>query len=285
MDCRYCRYSNPEGAHRCARCGRPFQRPPRSVPLVPGGPRGETAFALTASVTTRPAAPPRGRVPPPEQQWLFEELRWEASSAPRVIPFPASATRRGSRATIRGAGAARDARRYQAPVQQQLDFLLELPTPSPLRTAGVQPSVNCEVPVAPLSIRVWAAVLDLALILAAWALFVAIFRLGAGAVPLTVSAAAVGAGTFALIWLFYRLLAALSGASPGMRWSRLRWLDFDGQPAGLRQRLGRVAAGTLSLLPAGFGFLWVLFDEERLSFCDYISRTFVARRREPEPGG
>jgi hypothetical protein len=35
-----------------------------------------------------------------------------------------------------------------------------------------------------------------------------------------------------------------------------------------------MAAGLLSLLPAGIGFWWALLDEEHLTFHDQISGTF-----------
>jgi hypothetical protein len=53
-------------------------------------------------------------------------------------------------------------------------------------------------------------------------------------------------------------------------------LDFDGRPPSRKQRLLRIAAGLLSVLPAGIGFLWALMDEEHLTFHDHISQTFTA---------
>lgn len=277
MECRYCGYANPEGAHRCGRCGRPFQRLPRSAQLPL--PNGQAELRPAPLIAARPPARRRPGVVTPEQQWLFEELRPESSAQPRVIPFPPRPGRAARPRPLPRISASRAARRSGTPVQQRLDFLPELPLQPRLRTAGVEPSVNCEIPVAPLGVRAWAAALDLVVSAAAWSLFVAIFRLAAGPLPMTVGAATVAGLSFALICLFYRLLAAFSGASAGMRWNQLAWFDFDGRPANLRQRLVRVGAGAVSLLSAGFGFLWVLLDEERLSFYDHISRTFVARRR------
>ena len=51
---------------------------------------------------------------------------------------------------------------------------------------------------------------------------------------------------------------------------------------GARRTGRRGAAGfasLLSLLPGGIGYLWALMDEERLTFHDHISETFLT----PDP--
>lgn len=81
---------------------------------------------------------------------------------------------------------------------------------------------------------------------------------------------------FALLLLFYKYAAfRWAGISPGTRWADLDLLDFDGRPPGRRDRLNRLAAGCLSLLPAGAGLLWALVDEEHLTWHDHMSKTFV----------
>ena len=90
----------------------------------------------------------------------------------------------------------------------------------------------------------------------------------------------VGALSYAAVYLilfaFYKLLAALrSDRSPGLRLLGLRVLHFDGRPPNRRQRVLRVLAGSGSLLPGGIGLFWALMDEERLTFHDHISETFI----------
>ncbi|HXG32379.1 MAG TPA: RDD family protein [Bryobacteraceae bacterium] len=277
MECGYCRYGNPEGAHRCARCGRPFPAPVRSVRLR----GGQAAAAVAAPVpldAPKSATRYRRRRAVPQQQWLFEELRPRIPSGTKVIPFDALAG--GPPASKPGprARAPRRLARENVPLQQALDFLPELP-PAPRLRSGVPVSVNCEAPVAPVEARLQAALLDLAVGVSAWAVFAAIVLTGTeGGAPRAPTAGALGAA-FGLIFLFYKLLAAFSGASCGMRWTHLAWVDFDGRPLALPQRLGRLAAGAVSVLPAGFGLLWVLLNEERLGFHDHISKSFVTRRR------
>ena len=85
------------------------------------------------------------------------------------------------------------------------------------------------------------------------------------------------AAALALILLFYKVLVCvLAQESPGARWMGLRLLHFDGRPPERRQRLLRLASGILSVLPACAGLLWALADEERLTWHDHISKTFIA---------
>ena len=120
--------------------------------------------------------------------------------------------------------------------------------------------------------------MDNAIVLGAFLLFLGIFRLGAGAFPLDRVAALVYLAVCVLSSAFYRLLVVVrTDRSPGLRLLGLRVLHFDGRPPTKRQRLLRVAAGSLSLLPAGIGFFWALMDEEHLTFHDHISETFIAQ--------
>jgi uncharacterized RDD family membrane protein YckC len=81
---------------------------------------------------------------------------------------------------------------------------------------------------------------------------------------------------YLILFAFYKLLAAwLSDRSPGLRFLDLRVLHFDGRPPNRRQRTVRALAGVGSLLPAGIGLFWALMDEERLTFHDHISETFI----------
>jgi uncharacterized RDD family membrane protein YckC len=78
-----------------------------------------------------------------------------------------------------------------------------------------------------------------------------------------------------VVTFFYKLLFCLAnGDSPGMRWTRLALVTFDGQRPTRTQRMHRLTSGVLSFCAAGLGFLWALVDEETLTWHDHISRTF-----------
>lgn len=154
--------------------------------------------------------------------------------------------------------------------QQSLDF----------GAARVRPSIEtvicCKAPVALPVHRVMATALDLSMIVMATALFALTFAYGAGAVAITTHAMAVAAGISGVIGVFYHLLFAVlgDGRTPGMAWTRLDVLNFDGRRPTREQRIRRLFASLLSTAAAGLGLLWALVDEEKLTWHDHISRTF-----------
>jgi uncharacterized RDD family membrane protein YckC len=84
------------------------------------------------------------------------------------------------------------------------------------------------------------------------------------------------AGFGLLIGFGYKLLWALAGTeSPGLQWLRLRLSTFDGVPPSRKERLTRLMAGCLSLMAGGLGFIWAVADEEKLSWHDHMSKTFL----------
>ena len=120
-----------------------------------------------------------------------------------------------------------------------------------------------------------AAALDGTVIVIALAAFSSIFALAGGEIALSAKTVPLIAGVTAVLLIFYRLLWCLAnGDTPGMQWTHLRLVNFDGQRPNRQQRLVRAAAGLLSLLAAGLGLLWALVDEETLTWHDHISETF-----------
>jgi uncharacterized RDD family membrane protein YckC len=84
---------------------------------------------------------------------------------------------------------------------------------------------------------------------------------------------AVTAVAFLLFYTLYFTLFTLAGATPGMRYSGLRIVSFDGAEATPNQLWWRsfgylVSGGTLAL-----GFVWALCDDDHLSWHDRISQT------------
>jgi len=59
-----------------------------------------------------------------------------------------------------------------------------------------------------------------------------------------------------------------------MRIAGLELVDFDGKAPRREQRFGRLFGSALSLLAAGIGMIWLLVDEERLTWHDHMSGTF-----------
>jgi uncharacterized RDD family membrane protein YckC len=101
----------------------------------------------------------------------------------------------------------------------------------------------------------------------------------AGALPGHLPAAkimeAAAVVAFLLLGLVYQTLClVLAGVTPGMRCARVSFCTFDGQIPSRAQLCSRLGALLLSVLPVGLGIVWVLFDDEHLSWHDRISRTY-----------
>jgi uncharacterized RDD family membrane protein YckC len=74
------------------------------------------------------------------------------------------------------------------------------------------------------------------------------------------------AGFFVYFWTH-------GGQTLGMRTWRLRVIRDDGASLNSRDALRRLVWATLSLLPAGLGLWWSLFDHDHLAWHDRRSRT------------
>ena len=141
---------------------------------------------------------------------------------------------------------------------------------------AVDARIYSEYPVATPTHRIIAAVLDWAVVLAAYAVFLIVARLIAGGFalhnPLNL---AIFAGVLALIGFAYGLLwtVVARADTAGTRWAQLRVITFDGDPPEPAQRLCRLAGSCLSLCTL-VGLLWSLADEESLTWQDHMSSTF-----------
>jgi uncharacterized RDD family membrane protein YckC len=96
---------------------------------------------------------------------------------------------------------------------------------------------------------------------------------------LGISAEAIGAHPLFRLYLLLVILGFFTwfwthgGQTLGMRAWRLRLVRADGSPVDARRALLRLAAAALSWAALGAGFLWVLFDRDRLAWHDRISNT------------
>jgi uncharacterized RDD family membrane protein YckC len=276
MKCRYCGAENDPADHRCLRCGRRLHlanaRPaPQTYPIktatAPAVATRELVIVDRSILDAEPERPKRR----PAQAALFE-----AMEPVKVIPFEVPA---GSRAVRQRKPVSRPRTERQHSQQQSLVFRESQPAAPVVSRSGVENSIYCDAPVASIEHRALAFCLDLLLILTAVGLFALIFYFGGGLVPALQSDPKLvwgilgGFGT--LIYFLYEFVWALAGgATLGMRWARLRLLNFDGRPPDLGARLLRLVSYVLSVLPAGLGIIWAMFDEEKLGWQDHMSNTF-----------
>jgi uncharacterized RDD family membrane protein YckC len=123
--------------------------------------------------------------------------------------------------------------------------------------------------------RLMAGIVDMALVLIAFLLFVLVFvactaHPPTGKQALTYAAIAL-VSIFALYqWLFF----TWADGTPGMRYAQIALCTFNDDNPTRRAMQMRIAALFLSLAPVGLGFLWAFFDEESLGWHDRISRTY-----------
>ena len=131
--------------------------------------------------------------------------------------------------------------------------------------------------VAPVGRRALAGAVDAALVLLATAVFAVIFLKIGGSVPATKATLAMALGVLVLLWSIYEyLFVVYAGTTPGMEMAHLMLVDFRGERLDRAMRQFRVAGTIVAALPLGFGFLWVLLDEETLGWHDRMSRSCLA---------
>jgi uncharacterized RDD family membrane protein YckC len=139
-----------------------------------------------------------------------------------------------------------------------------------------QPAVVLHV--ASMDYRILAGVVDGSLILGA---FVAAGVMAASRVAelpaMRVCEMWAAAGLLLTAAIYLTVFTALTEMTPGMRWAGVSLCTFDEQIPTRKQRSERLAALMLSLLPMGLGMVWSLFDEDRLSWHDRLSKTYLRK--------
>ena len=266
MECRYCQATNAEDDHRCHHCGRRLRMTPAWP--VAGGVQASRQSPVPVSAAPE-YAPERAAesAPPARRSINWQPSLFSSREMPRVVPFesiapapPAPPERRST--------PVRPRTRKPHPGQGTLDL-------APAHDSAVETVIYCDAPVALPVHRVLAVALDTSMVAVALGLFLLTFRLICGDMVLNNHTIPLYLGIAAVFAILYKVLWALAdGDSVGLRWARLKLVNFDGRPPDREQRLYRLASSFLSLLAVGLGLLWALADEESLTWHDHISRTF-----------
>ena len=279
ITCNYCHTVNDEDEHRCNRCGRRLlatASPLTSAPYnaeatapalrpVPVPARDANAAAQTSAADNTPADSPR-RV-------IYQRSLFNARETPQVVSLDSIVLPPEERSEPRPERRRRT--RHPIPGQQTLQFA----EPRRILDTEVEAVIYCDAPVAIPAHRMMATAVDLSLIVIALGLFMGVFLgvlqwLGAPVV-ITKQTIPFFFGVGVVFGLLYKVMWCLAdGDSAGMRWTRQRLVNFDGQTPDREQRLRRIASGCLSVMAAGLGIVWALVDEESLTWHDHISKTF-----------
>jgi len=220
------------------------------------------------------------RVGPAVQAQLFDAspdakivsiARYAPPSAPKQRVRPEAGTKTGSAKTSRKSRPAPEG-------QGTLDFLPPLPPKARELGSTVEAVISCEFPVAMTSHRAVAAAIDWSMVLLGYAGMMGLLRALGCELSFNKMSIMMYGGMFFVLAFIYGLIFAIAGAdTPGMIWTRLRTVTFDGLPPELRQRLGRFLAAGMSRCTL-LGLLWSLADEESLTWHDHISGTFPTPR-------
>jgi uncharacterized RDD family membrane protein YckC len=123
--------------------------------------------------------------------------------------------------------------------------------------------------------RVMAGIFDLALVVAAFALFVLVF-VACTSHPPTGKPALIGAvlAWGALFVLYQYLFFKFADGTPGMRYAKIALCTFEDENPTREAMCRRVFFLLLSAAPLGLGFLWACFDPDRLGWHDRMSRIY-----------
>ena len=265
MTCQYCRAQIETDAHRCTRCGRrTVDRTP--VQMSAAVPNLET---LERPASTAPAPGPQLVPHSPKHAERTSGPGFQAN-----LFGPVSATSVAADTGTSRPSAMRSRTRKNHSQQQSLNFHQR-----PTVNNSINASVFCESPVAVSAHRILAATIDMAFAVIALGIFVATFQLSGAEFVLTKATAPYYGAAAILISLFYRVLFCIANFdTPGLRWTGLRVVDFDGRPPSRKHRWYRLLGGFVGAIAAGIGLLWAMVDEERLTWHDHISKTFPTPR-------
>jgi len=260
------------------KCGRRFAGPQAVVaaPVAPAqAPSVESVgqvelFGPEATVADQPAGPKIIPIAPPAVPTLAS-ARTEAAPAKRVAR---NVTRNSARSKATGAKQSK---------QEQHAFQFEgvVVTTMP---AIAKDEIATSAPVATVTHRALASLVDNIMIALGVGLFIGIFFISGGEGTLGIHAIAWLLAVTVGVAIFYRLLWCFANReTPGMQSLGLRLVDFDGHAPSPSQRLRREYGRFLSIAAATLGLVWAMIDEEALTWHDHISKTFPTYLQVPCP--
>jgi uncharacterized RDD family membrane protein YckC len=135
---------------------------------------------------------------------------------------------------------------------------------------------NAIVPVARLAERRLAGALDAAFLVATFGGFLFLFRSLVGHVDIEKFSAVVYLAAFYLFYAqYFFLFTVFAGATPGMQLRELTIVRLDGTLPDTRQLMWRSFGYLLSGATAMLGFIWSVWDEDRFTWQDRISSTYI----------
>ena len=156
-----------------------------------------------------------------------------------------------------------------------------LQLPPGAQQAAVAAADHIELPfqAAYISQRLYAGLIDCAIVAAATAVFGAVIYKMLPRLTLTKPVLMAAAAVPVMLWGVYQCVFTMYGdATPGMRMLGIRWRTFKGADLSWRHRRSRVIGLYFSTASLMMGLLWALVDVDALCWHDRISRTYPAKR-------
>jgi uncharacterized RDD family membrane protein YckC len=166
--------------------------------------------------------------------------------------------------------------------QGAFDFGAPAPPAQPFRKETSRRNVF---PVAPLSVRAVAALIDAAIVFAFTAGLIGFIRvllneLAGYSLPLTSAYAPYALVALLSVGICYKLIWCLfCQPTIGLQQVGLRVVSFTGQLPSLSQCIARILSGYLSFGSLCMGLAWAAVDDEQLTWHDHISQTYLALDR------
>jgi uncharacterized RDD family membrane protein YckC len=211
----------------------------------------------------------RGRVHPEEPQEEYQaNLPFRRSARKAAIEEEETQPRSNAWPVQKPGQRPRQPERMEIRIQPELDF-------SSAAASRARPQTAL-VPVASLAQRRLAGVLDLLFLGVTCAGFLGLFRSLGGQITFDKTD---GVVYFAVMYLFYSLylslFTTLAGATPGMQLRCLTIVRLDGSLPDTRQLVWRSFGYVLSGATLMLGYIWALWDEDRFTWHDRISQTYI----------
>jgi uncharacterized RDD family membrane protein YckC len=130
--------------------------------------------------------------------------------------------------------------------------------------------------IASMTLRFYAGLIDAGILLAGAALYTLIVWWVGGSIsrqPLDIAIAGV-VGAFFILFYFAGC-TAMASATPGLIWTGLEVITFEGNPPTFSHCLWRGIGYLVSMAALMMGFIWAAVDAEGLTWHDRMSRTFI----------
>ena len=224
----------------------PKPAPVASVTLPPPVAPEPVLPELTLADLTLPELPPA------------DELAEPIADSPRILDVPEAA--------------------HAVPSQPLADIKLDEPEHEFSMAEAIAAATELPMPVAPTGPRIAAGMIDLLIVLTASAIFGMIFMMIAKELPDGRNFLAAALVLPGILWSTYQYLFLVRcHTTPGMQMAQVGLAHFDETKHVTRkQRQARALAMVVSAMSLGLGFAWAMLDQDRLTWHDRISHSFVA---------